>query len=204
MKTVVTLTDRVKLDAITHLATADSVMAKLISTHGPCRIGHRKRDPFDILASSIISQQLSVKAADTIEKRVRALVTSFEPSAVLTVSHELLRGAGLSNGKAKYLHALATQIVDGKLDFVLLKRSSDEQVVEALTEVPGIGRWTAEMFLIFGLKRADVLAVGDVALQRAVRNLYGSRKTLERAGKNWRPYASVASWYLWRSLESGG
>lgn len=202
MSKPVILTDSVKRDALAHLSAADAVMARLISTHGVCRIGHRKREPFDILATSIISQQLSVKAADTIEKRVRALMESFEPSTVLRVPHESLRAAGLSNGKAKYLHALATHVVDGKLDFALLRKSSDEQVITALTEVPGIGRWTAEMFLIFGLKRADVLATGDVALQRAVRNLYGSRKTLERAGKIWRPYASVASWYLWRSLES--
>jgi len=198
---IVTLTDRIKNDATLHLSQSDRIMAQLITAHGACRIGARRRDPFDILATSIISQQLSVKAADTIEKRVRALVSSFEPQSVLTISHEALRGAGLSNGKAKYIHALATHVVDGRLDFERLKKSHDEEVIEALTEVPGIGRWTAEMFLIFGLKRADVLAVGDVALQRAVRNLYGSRKTLENAGRKWRPYASVASWYLWRSLE---
>jgi len=198
---IVTLTDRLKNDAALHLSQSDHVMAQLIATHGVCRIGTKRRDPFNILTTSIISQQLSVKAADTIEKRVRALVNSFEPATVLTISHEALRGAGLSNGKAKYLHALATHVMDGKLDFGRLKKSHDEEVIDALTEVPGIGRWTAEMFLIFALKRADVLAMGDVALQRAVRNLYGSRKSLEHAGKKWRPYASVASWYLWRSLE---
>jgi DNA-3-methyladenine glycosylase II len=200
---IITLTDRVKRQAELHLADSDPVMRQLVKTHGPCRIGQRSRDPFDILVTSIISQQLSVKAADTIEKRVRALAESFEPATVLTISHEVLRGAGLSTGKAKYLHALAMHVVDGKLDFVDLKKRHDDHVIEALTEVSGIGRWTAEMFLIFGLKRADVLATGDVALQRAVRNLYGSRKTLEKAGKTWRPYASVASWYLWRSLEGG-
>lgn len=198
---VITLTEKIKREAEAHLTQSDRIMAGLIKTHGICRIGKRKRDPFDILATSIISQQLSVKAADTIEKRVRALVNAFEPVSVLSISHDALRTAGLSNGKAKYLHALATHIVDGRLDFAVIKRCPDEQVIDMLTEVPGIGRWTAEMFLIFGLRRADVLAAGDVALQRAVRNLYGSRKTLESAGKKWRPYASVASWYLWRSLE---
>jgi len=199
---VVLLTDGVKRQAVAHLANVDRVMAKLITAHGACRIGAKKRDPFEILATSIISQQLSVKAADTIEKRVRALMSSFEPATLLSTSHDLLRSAGLSNGKARYLHALATHIVDGKLDFVALKKCHDEHVIEALTEVPGIGRWTAEMFLMFGLRRADVLATGDVALQRAVRNLYGERKTLDQVGKKWRPYASVASWYLWRSLEN--
>jgi DNA-3-methyladenine glycosylase II len=199
---IVTLTDRIKTDATLHLSQSDQIMAGLISKHGACRIGIKRRDPFNILATSIISQQLSVKAADTIEKRVRALVGSFEPQTVLNISHEALRSAGLSNGKAKYIHALATHVVEGKLNFDQLKKSHDEEVIEALTEVPGIGRWTAEMFLIFGLKRADVLAFGDVALQRAVRNLYGSRKTLENTGKKWRPYGSVASWYLWRSLEA--
>ncbi|MES1196017.1 MAG: DNA-3-methyladenine glycosylase 2 family protein [Steroidobacter sp.] len=198
---IITLTARVKREAEMHLAQTDRVMAKLIATHGNCSIGMRKRDHFETLATSIISQQLSVKAADTIEKRVRALVKSFEPTEILAVAHENLRGAGLSNGKAKYLHALSMHIVDGRLDFDAFKKYPDDQVIAALTEVPGIGRWTAEMFLLFGLKRADVLAVGDVALQRAVRNLYGEKKTLEQVGRKWRPYASVASWYLWRSLE---
>jgi DNA-3-methyladenine glycosylase II len=197
-----TLTDSVKRTAEHHLGHADPVMAKLITTHGVCRIGKTRRDPFDTLATSIISQQLSVKAADTIEKRVRALMPAFDPVAVLAVSHESLRSAGLSNGKAKYLHALANHIIDGKLDFAAFKRYPDDQVIESLTQVSGIGKWTAEMFLIFGLRRPDVLATGDVALQRAVRNLYGARKTLEQVGKKWRPYASVASWYLWRSLEN--
>lgn len=198
---IITLTARVKREAELHLAQSDRVMAKLIVTHGGCRIGMRKRDHFETLATSIISQQLSVKAADTIEKRVRLLVKSFEPTEILTVSHENLRGAGLSNGKAKYLHALSTHILDGRLNFDAFKKYPDDQIIEVLTEVPGIGKWTAEMFLLFGLRRTDVLAIGDVALQRAVRNLYGEKKTLEQVGKKWRPYASVASWYLWRSLE---
>jgi len=201
MVNIVTLTDRVRRDAESHLAQSDRIMRSLIGTHGPCRIGNRVRDPFELLASSIISQQLSVKAADTIEKRVRALLEEFNPSAVLSIPHDTLRGAGLSTGKAKYLHSLATHIVDGRLNFVAMKKSNNEEVIAALTEVHGIGRWTAEMFLIFGLRRADVLATGDVALQRAVRKLYGPRKTLLQVGKQWRPYASVASWYLWRSLE---
>lgn len=199
---LVTLTDKIKRQAEAHLTKSDRIMAKLVEVHGICSIGRKKREPFEILATSIISQQLSVKAADTIEKRVRALVGSFEPVSVLSISHDALRTAGLSNGKARYLHALATHIVDGRLDFVSIKHHPDEHVIELLTEVPGIGRWTAEMFLIFGLKRADVLATGDVALQRAVRNLYGARKTMEQVGNKWRPYASVASWYLWRSLEA--
>ncbi len=198
---IITLTDRVKREAEQHLAKVDKVMAQLIATHGECKIAINRRQPFETLATSIISQQLSVKAADTIEKRVRTLVKFFEPTEILSVSHEHLRDAGLSTGKAKYIHALATHINDGKLDFIAFKQYSDEQVIVALTQIPGIGKWTAEMFLLFGLRRVDVLATGDVALRRAVRNLYGEKKTLEQVSKKWRPYASVASWYLWRSLK---
>jgi len=201
--TIITLTDRVKRHAEQQLAQSDKVMARLIAEHGVCNISINRRHPFETLATSIISQQLSVKAADTIEKRVRALMNSFAAHEVLLVPHDTLRAAGLSNGKARYLHALANHIVAGKLDFDSFKKAANEQVIDALTQVPGIGKWTAEMFLIFGLRRADVLATGDVALQRATRQLYGERKTLEQVGKKWRPYASVASWYLWRSLDDG-
>ena len=177
-------------------------MAQLVTTHGTCQLARRKFRPFHTLTTSIMSQQLSAKAADTIEKRVVELVQSFCPSAFLSVPLEILRKAGLSTAKAKYIIELAARVNDGRLNFEALRHQSDDDVIAALTELPGIGRWTAEMFLIFSLKRPDILAVGDVGLQRAVRLLYGDTTKLDNIGQLWKPYRSVASWYLWRHLDS--
>jgi len=123
---------------------------------------------------------------------------------VLSTSIETLRGAGLSQAKTRYIRDLATHVSEGRLDFKEIVSLDDELVIEKLVIVTGIGRWTAEMFLLFGLKRLDVLAVGDAGLQRAARNLYGKKRKSEtllpRVAEAWRPYRSIASWYLWRSL----
>jgi DNA-3-methyladenine glycosylase II len=189
-----------------HLAKADPIMQRLIVRHGHCPIAEREFRPFHMLANSIISQQLSTKAAATIKGRVGALVgVPIELSKVLSTAPERLRSAGLSEAKTRYIRELAAHVNDGRLDFEALITLDDESVVEKLVIVPGIGRWTAEMFLLFGLKRMDVLALGDAGLQRAARNLYGTKRKsatlLPRVAENWRPYRSVASWYLWRSLE---
>ena len=188
-----------------HLIQSDAVMARLVSTHGTCSIPEREPNHFHTLARSIISQQLSAKAADTIERRIWALAPSpFEPVQLLTVPVEALRNAGLSSRKATYIHALAESILNGRLDFDAFASCSDESVITALTELPGIGRWTAEMFLIFGLKRQDVLALGDSGLRRAAKMLYPNIQEdgiLEVVSVPWRPYRSVASWYLWRHLD---
>lgn len=184
-----------------HLSQSCEVMARLVTVHGPCPIADREFLPFQTLAASIISQQLSAKAADTIERRVLAIVSSFTPAGFLTVPLDALRGAGLSSAKARYILELAQRVNDGWLDFDTLLRQADDDVIAALVELPGIGRWTAEMFLIFGLRRPDVLALGDAGLQRAARLLYGEDADLERVGQSWRPYCSVASWYLWRHLD---
>ena len=189
-----------------HLAKADPIMQRLIVRHGHCPIAEREFRPFHMLANSIISQQLSTKAAATIKVRVGALVgVPIEISKVLSTPPERLRSAGLSEAKTRYIRELAAHVNDGRLDFDALITLDDESVVEKLVIVPGIGRWTAEMFLLFGLKRMDVLALGDAGLQRAARNLYGTKRKsatlLPRVAENWRPYRSVASWYLWRSLE---
>ena len=181
-------------------------MKRLIAAHGHCPIAEREFQPFHMLANSIISQQLSTKAAATIKQRVGVLVgVPFETSKVLSVSTEKLRGAGLSQAKTRYIRELAAYVIDGRLDFDTIISLDDEFVIEKLIVVPGIGRWTAEMFLLFGLKRLDVLAVGDAGLQRAARNLYGKKRKsatlLPRVAEDWRPYRSIASWYLWRSLE---
>ena len=189
-----------------HLAKVDAAMKRLIAKHGHCPLAQREFQPFHMLANSIISQQLSTKAAATIKRRVGELVgVPFQTERVLSVSAESLRAAGLSQAKARYILELATHVSDGRLEFDEIISLGDEAVIEKLIGVPGIGRWTAEMFLLFGLKRLDVLAVGDAGLQRAARLLYGkkrrSKTLLPRVAEAWRPYRSVASWYLWRSLE---
>ena len=189
-----------------HLAKVDAAMKQLIAKHGHCPLAQREFQPFHMLANSIISQQLSTQAAATIKRRVGELVgVPFQTERVLSVSAESLRAAGLSQAKTRYIRELATHVSDGRLEFDEIISLGDEAVIEKLIEVPGVGRWTAEMFLLFGLKRLDVLAVGDAGLQRAARLLYGKKSTsktlLPRVAEAWRPYRSVASWYLWRSLE---
>jgi DNA-3-methyladenine glycosylase II len=182
-------------------------MKRLIAKHGHCPLAEREFEPFHMLANSIISQQLSTKAAATIKQRVGELVgVPFQTDRVISTSIEKLRGAGLSQAKTRYIRELAGHIIDCRLDFNEINFLDNESVIEKLIIVPGIGRWTAEMFLLFGLKRLDVLAVGDAGLQRAARNLYGKKRKSEtllpRVAETWRPYRSIASWYLWRSLEA--
>ena len=189
-----------------HLAKVDAAMKRLIAKHGHCPLAQREYQPFHMLANSIISQQLSTKAAATIKRRVGEIVgVPFQTDKVLSISNDKLRAAGLSQAKARYIRELAAHVSDGRLEFGEIISLGDEAVIEKLVEVPGVGRWTAEMFLLFGLKRLDVLAVGDAGLQRAARLLYGkkrrSKTLLPRVAEAWRPYRSVASWYLWRSLE---
>jgi len=177
-------------------------MADLISTHAPCRLATRTPSPFQTLASSIISQQLSAQAARTIKSRIHHLLPEFTPSAFCQASFDHLRSAGLSRAKSRYIMELANRAADGRLDFDALIAQPDEQVITTLTQLPGVGRWTADMFLIFALRRPDVLALDDAGLQRATKLLYGTRATLKSIARKWRPYCSVASWYLWRHLDS--
>jgi len=157
---------------------------------------------------AIIAQQLSSKAAATIERRVHALFRgAMTPAALSSVQDDALRGAGMSFQKIRYLRDLCARVENGSLDLKMLHDLPDEQVVEALTQVKGIGRWTAEMFLMFRLHRPDVLPVGDLGIVRAVQRAYGLRKApspdrLMRLGEPWRPYRSVACWYLWASLDN--
>ncbi len=182
-------------------------MAELIRAHGPCSIAQKQRDPFAVLAASIIGQQLSSKAADTIQKRVEVLIGgSLNPSALLSQTQESLRACGLSNAKARWLITLAEATATGVLDFDALNHMDDDSAIEGLDALPGVGRWTAEMFLIFALHRLDVFAMGDVGLRNAINRLYGKGRKLSDARtlkitKTWAPYRSVASWYLWRSIE---
>lgn len=196
------LSERASRIAEKHLGQSCAVMQRLVTTHGHCPLAKREYRPFQTLATAIISQQLSAKAADTIERRVLDLVMSFTPIGFLEVPFDALREAGLSSAKARYILELSKRVRDRRLDFDSMMHRSDEDVISELTGIPGIGRWTAEMFLIFGLKRPNVLSLGDAGLQRATRLLYGDSACLESVGKAWRPYCSVASWYLWRHLDA--
>ncbi len=191
------------------LARRDPVLRDLMRAHGPCGLGARQHtDPFKALIRAIISQQLSTKAAATIAARFEALFDAFPtPSQVVAVPDERLRGVGLSSQKVGYLRDLSRRIEEGLLPMEALDRMDDEAVVERLTQVKGIGRWTAEMFLMFRLQRPDVLPVGDLGIVKAVQRAYKLRKAptadrLTRIGEAWRPYRSVACWYLWASLNN--
>ena len=192
------LTQTVVIEAEAYLSQSCSVMAGLIHTHGPCCLADREFRPFQSLANSIISQQLSAKAAGTIERRVQAIVPSLTPAGFLAVQPEALRAAGLSSAKARYIIALAQRVSDGRLNLEAMQEAPDADVIAALVDIPGIGQWTAEMFLIFGLRRPDVLSLGDAGLQRAARLLFGDDVELDHVGQ---PFRSVASWYLWRTLD---
>jgi DNA-3-methyladenine glycosylase II len=191
------------------LARRDPVLRDLMRAHGPCGLQARQHtDPFKALIRAIVGQQLSTKAAATIFSRFEALFDSFPtPAQVIAVSDERLRSVGLSGQKTAYLRDLCRRIEDGSLPLDALDHLDDESVVERLTQVKGIGRWTAEMFLIFRLLRPDVLPVGDLGIVKAVQRAYKLRKAptpdrLTRIGEAWRPYRSVACWYLWASLNN--
>jgi DNA-3-methyladenine glycosylase II len=193
-----------------HLMRADPVIAALVKAHGPCGLAERSREPrLRALARALVSQQLSVKAAATIFSRFLALFpdgTFPEPSQILEVPVEQLRAVGLSRQKAAYLRDLSSRVLAGTLPLHHLDSMADDEVVETLTAVKGIGRWTAEMILIFQLGRPDILPVDDVGLLRAIQRAYGLRRRptaarVTRMGEAWRPYRSVASWYLWASLD---
>lgn len=197
--------------AAEHLRKADPVLAPLIDRYGLCTIKPHT-DYYGALAGSIISQQLSVKAADTIERRFCHLFSSDalpSPEQILTKDIEELRSVGLSRGKATYIRDLAQHIVNGKVRFDGIERLSNEEIIATLTDVKGIGEWTVHMFLMFCMGRLDVLAPGDLGVRNAIRNLYGlkdapaPKEVVALAGKNgWVPYQTVACWYLWRSLDN--
>ena len=192
-----------------HLMRADPVLAGLIKSIGPCGFEQTRRiDRFAMTVRSIVSQQLSVKAATTIHDRLLAAIGAERatPDAILKLDADRMRGCGLSWAKVASVRDLATKVTDGSLALESLDRMDDAAVVEALTAVKGIGQWSAEMFLIFRLGRPDILPVGDVGVQRAMRRLYGLRKhpspaRMTALARPWRPYRSVACWYLWRSLD---
>ncbi|MEW6321032.1 MAG: DNA-3-methyladenine glycosylase 2 family protein [Acidobacteriota bacterium] len=192
-----------------HLARVDPVLGAIIARIGPCRLGHgRPEDAFTALVRAIASQQLSTRAADTIFGRFCALFDGGAPDAAraAALDDEAFRRAGFSRAKASFVRDLAARVADGRLDLEALPQASDEDAMRQLMAVKGIGRWTAEVFLMFRLKRPDVWPVDDLGLVKAVQRAYGMRRRpspdrLRRLGEPWRPYRSVAAWYLWASLE---
>ncbi len=187
------------------LAAADPVMAALIARYPDCVLGTRG-DPFQTLARAIVGQQISVKAADSIWGRFEAFSGDVVPARIVALDAAELAACGLSRRKVEYLQDLAGHFVDGRIEPARWKKMDDETVIAELTDVRGIGRWTAEMFLIFNLRRPDVWPVDDIGLQKAVALHYldGVRpmpKVLRSHGARHAPWRTVATWYLWRSLD---
>lgn len=191
--------------AVRHLRNTDPTLGRLIADRSSESIVSRG-DPFVTLARSIVGQQISVKAAQSIWNRLAARYPELTAEKLSRVRPTSLRAVGLSQRKAEYLRDLGKHFRSGAIDPSVWHQADDEDIIANLTEVKGIGRWTAEMFLIFNLLRPDVFPVGDVGLQRAVSLHYADGTALTLAalkahGERWRPWRSVATWYLWRSLD---
>jgi DNA-3-methyladenine glycosylase II len=192
--------------AVNHLKKADPVLRAIIEQVGPCRMEFSEPE-FCNLAEAIVYQQLNGKAAVTIFNRFVELAGDpLTPEGILKLSDEQLRGVGLSKQKSAYLKDLSAKTAAGLLDFAKLPELSDEEVIKHLTQVKGIGEWTAHMFLMFSLGRPNVLPTGDYAVQVAIKKHYKKRKlpkpdVMEKIAKSWAPFRSVACWYMWRSLD---
>lgn len=196
--------------AANHLAANDSVLKPVIKHAGLCTIRPHK-DYYGELVDSIISQQLSIKAAATILGRFKYLFGGKLPSPdqILASEHEDLRRAGLSGAKANYVRDLAQHIVSGKLELEKFDNLSNEEIIKELTAVKGIGEWTAHMFLMFAMARLNVLAVGDLGIRAGIQKLYSLNylpavKEIEKIARknNWHPYETVACWYIWHAKDA--
>jgi DNA-3-methyladenine glycosylase II len=196
--------------ALAHLRKHDPAMRKLIARVGPCTL-HPRRDYFVVLCKSIFTQQISTKVATTLFGRFRDQFPMRRPTPQRVVTFlnngndELIRTCGLSRQKRAYVLDLAQRFCDGDIPTRRFARMSDDAIIEALTQVNGIGRWTAEMFLIFVLNRPDVLPVDDLGVRDGAKLVYGLKerpiaKDLLALGERWRPYRTIATWYLWRGL----
>ena len=189
-----------------HLRDVDAVMRALVPQAGRCKLDEtRRRQAFPALVQTIVAQQISVHAAASIGRRVRGLFGGRSPSArrLREMDEDTLRGAGLSRQKVAYLRDLSDRVADRRLNLAALERMTDEEVLSALTAVKGIGRWTAEVFMMFRLGRLDLLPVDDLGLLDGARILYDlparpSDAQLLEIGEPWRPYRSIGAWYLWQ------
>ena len=193
--------------AILHLKKADPVLRTLIDRVGAYRIEYRNPG-FETLVRSIVYQQLSGKVARVIFDRLVAAVPGgkLTPEGILKLTPARMRKAGLSKQKTAYIRDLSRKTKRGVLDFSVLPDLTDEEVIEMLTQVKGVGVWTAHMFLMFALERPNVLPTGDLGIRMAIRQAYGmeelpNAKQIEERAAGWHPYCTVASWYLWRSLD---
>jgi len=204
------ISDDIAMAAAEYLTAHDAVLAPIIARVGPCTI-RPNQDYYQELVDSIISQQLSVHAARAIEQRFRDLFGGHFPSPeeILSTNVEALRSLGFSYAKGRYVLDLAQHIVDGKVKFDHLDSLSNQEIIKELTAVKGIGEWTVHMFLMFCMGRLDVLPVGDLGIRNSIRKLYGFEdaptpaQITELAEKNhWHPYESIASWYIWQSLDN--
>jgi DNA-3-methyladenine glycosylase II len=193
---------------LAHVRASDPIMRRLIDVVGPFTLRPERRRRFSVLARAIISQQVSTAAARTIRGRLEGIIDNggLTAEGIARLTEPQLRSVGLSRQKASYLLDLARKSLDGTVRLNRIGRLPDEAVVEMLTQVKGIGRWTAEMFLIFSLGRFDVLPLDDLGVRAAIRDLYGlgdlpDKKTCMEIAAPWRPYATIGSWYCWRSLD---
>jgi DNA-3-methyladenine glycosylase II len=209
-----TFSDGYKFDprtAIAHLSAADAALSNLIKAVGPFKMEIRAmHNPFEALARNIVYQQLNGTAAAAIHTRVLALFGGkgrLRPQDILEAADEALRSAGLSRNKLEALKDLAAKTLDGTVpSLARLKRMSDAEIIDRLTQVRGIGRWTVEMLLMFRLGRPDVLPVGDYGVRKGFSLVYGTEamptpRELARYGERWQPYRTVASWYMWRAVD---
>lgn len=196
--------------AAEHLSTNDAVLRPIIKLHGAPKISPQTHY-YSRLIKSIISQQLSVKAAAAIQKRFQDLFDSDtpDPEALLVVNTDLLKAAGLSQAKIRYIRDLAEHMITGDLNFNTFTSLSNEEIISELTRVKGIGEWTAHMFLMFCMGRLDVLASGDLGVRNGIRALYKldtvptpDEVRIVAEQHHWHPYESAACWYIWRSLEN--
>ena len=194
--------------AVRHLKRADARLAAVVERVGPCRFEPRRDGTdFEAVLRSIVYQQLSGKAAATIHGRVLALLGDTPtPAAVSATPDDAFRAAGLSRQKTSYVRDLARQALSGNVPFDAFDSLSDDAIIEALSSIKGVGRWTAQMFLMFRLGRLDVLPAEDLGIRKGVQLAYRTRglpppKRVLVLGRTWSPYATIASWYLWRSLE---
>ena len=199
--------DGVAERALAHLRSADPILASIIARVGDFKMQYRE-PVFASLVRSIVFQQLHGKAATTILNRFKEKAAGeLTPESILKLRTSQMRAVGLSNQKLSYIRDLAKKTRDGKVNFDILPQLSDEEVVAHLTQIKGIGVWTAHMFLIFALRRENVLPTGDLGVRAAMRKAYGMKVlpkpiTMQRLAKNWHPYCSIASWYMWRSLDA--
>ena len=194
-------------DAILHLRRSDPVLSGIIERVGDYRIQFREPG-FETLVKSIVFQQLSGRVANVIfDRLVKGAGGKVTPDTILKLRPSRMRTLGLSGQKTAYIRDLARHTRDGRVIFDELSDLADAAVIDRLTQVKGIGVWTVHMFLIFALRRTDILPTGDLGIRNAIRKAYGlpelpSPAEIERLAERWRPYCSVASWYLWRSLET--